>query len=366
MERPRITFESLAPIDRKKLGLDPVKAFVVGTNPPMRALNKVLNTLGSPTELVEDRETLLRNLSERGGDVVLLFGDDLASIKTITALRNNPEIKDQPAVIWISDNTTANLNETAKKVSNAGADIAIPLLVSVPKIMKFMHSVPEFLAEIEDDYGDKMLKNKENFYKEYKDKLSARSEITADTEKEIKILEEIFEKNGARDILDAGGGEGRIALPLYEDGYKVVNADASEDLLQKMKKKNKNVGAVASDLRDLPLDKGSFDAVTYNWHVFCDILGNKSKRRVLEEAYRVLRPDGTIVLDLPDRDAGEFKKDGVYINYPGGENIFVGYVPSEEEMQRFLEEAGFRDVEVKKWKTGKGFPKVTFTARKYK
>jgi ubiquinone/menaquinone biosynthesis C-methylase UbiE len=98
--------------------------------------------------------------------------------------------------------------------------------------------------------------------------------------------------------------------------------------------------------------------------VFCDILGVKSKKQVLAEAYKVLKEKGVIVLDLPDREKGHYKKDGIYIDYPGGEAVFVGYIPSEEEMKSYLEDAGFKDIEVNKWQTSKGFPKLTFTARK--
>ena len=59
-----------------------------------------------------------------------------------------------------------------------------------------------------------------------------------------------------------------------------------------------------------------------------------------------------------------FKKDGVYVDYPGGDAVFLGYVPSEEEIKSFLEEAGFHDIEIKRWKTKTGLWKVTFVAKK--
>ncbi len=119
-----------------------------------------------------------------------------------------------------------------------------------------------------------------------------------------------------------------------------------------------------TDLRKLPVQGEQFDAITYNWHVFCDILGAKGKKQVLSEAYRNLKDDGVIILDLPDIKKGECKKDGVYIDYPEGEAIFVGYIPNEQEMKNYLEEAGFENIQAKKWETAKGFPKITFTAKK--
>ncbi|MBU4375456.1 class I SAM-dependent methyltransferase [Patescibacteria group bacterium] len=209
-----------------------------------------------------------------------------------------------------------------------------------------------------------MIKNKISFYKEYKNKLADRSEVTADTKKELDILENIFKENNVKKVLDAGGGEGRIAIPLAGKGYDVSNADSSHSLLEKMKTKTDKVKAIETDLRKLPVNDRQFDSVTYNWHVFCDILGVKGKKQVLSEAHRSLKDNGVIILDLPDRKKGEYKKDGIYINCPGGESVFVGYIPSEEEMQSYLKEAGFQNIQTNKWGTSSGFPKITFIAKK--
>jgi ubiquinone/menaquinone biosynthesis C-methylase UbiE len=101
-----------------------------------------------------------------------------------------------------------------------------------------------------------------------------------------------------------------------------------------------------------------------NLHVLCDILGVKGKLEVLREAHRILKDNGVIVLDLPDREKGNYKKDGIYINHPGGEAIFVGYIPSDDEMRQYLEKSGFTNITIKKWETKNGFPKVTYIAKK--
>ena len=269
-------------------------------------------------------------------------------------------------------------------------------------------------------------------------------------EKELEMLEQVLEENKAKKVLDAGGGNGRIAIPLATKGYKVTNVDSSEELISEMNSEKSTVEGLVGDLKKLPVKDSSFDAITYNWHVFCDILGNKSKRKLLSEAFRVLKKNGTVVMDVPDRDtyktmidlvkenkegpfndpekarkelaelkryyreeqdslarsillqginalayyldenlyyeptpeqdeAGKFKhgqnkleelrkvsfkKDGVYVDYPGGDAVFLGYVPSEEEIKSFLEEAGFHDIEIKRWKTKTGLWKVTFVAKK--
>jgi ubiquinone/menaquinone biosynthesis C-methylase UbiE len=91
---------------------------------------------------------------------------------------------------------------------------------------------------------------------------------------------------------------------------------------------------------------------------------------VLAEAFRVLKPNGVIVLDIPDKRELDEKRDGLYLDDPGGEHLYIGYVPSEGEMIDQLERSGFTNIEVKKWVThpndrkAQHFPKLTFTAVK--
>jgi len=242
--------------------------------------------------------------------------------------------------------------------------VELPPFIHMEELASQFKSVPELLGYIEDQYGDKWQINKISFYKEYKDKVDSRSEVTADTEKELEILENIFQKNNVKKVLDAGGGNGRIAIPLSEKGYEMTNADSSHKLLEEMKNKTGKVEAIETDLKKLLAEEGQFDAITYNWHVFCDILGVKGKKQVLSEVFRILKEGGIIVLDLPDREKGDYKKDGIYIHCPDEKLVFVGYIPTEDEMKKYLEDAGFKDIKSEKWETKNGFPKISFSAKK--
>ena len=303
-------------------------------------------------------------LEEEGPDVVFVATPDHLSSKLkeeITKTRNNKKIEKQPLFLIMKSKNNEDDFEELKKFDNI---IEVLPFIHVEKLASQFRSVPELLGYIEDEYGDKWQKNKISFYKEYKNKIDSRSEVTADTEKELEILENIFENNNVKKVLDAGGGNGRIAIPLSEKGYEVTNVDSSHKLLEEMRKKTNKVEAVENDLRKLSAKDEQFDAVTYNWHVFCDVLGVKGKKQVLAEAYRTLKKDGVIVLDIPNREKGDYKKDGVYINYPGGDSVFVGYVPTEDEVKEYLTEAGFREVQIIKWETKSGFPKINFNAKK--
>jgi ubiquinone/menaquinone biosynthesis C-methylase UbiE len=319
-----------------------------------------------PTRAVSVSEVgKISRMAENGGfDVIFVATPDNLNknlAAEITKIRNNKKIKKQPLFFVMKSRRNEKELEGLKEFDDV---IEVPSFIHIEKLVSQFKSVPELLGYIEDQYGDRWQKNKISFYKEYKDKIDSRAEVTADTEKELEILENVLQENNAKKILDAGGGNGRIAIPLSNKGYEVTNADSSWELLEEMKKKTDKVKAVEADLRKLPAKEGQFDAVTYNWHVFCDILGDKSKRQVLSEAFRVLRKGGVIVLDLPDREKGSCKKDGIYINYPGGESVFVGYIPTENEMEEYLKEAGFKDIKINKWETKSGFPKISFTGRK--
>ncbi len=412
----------------------------IGTKTLNLAMKQVLGLFDvGKQQIVEGPAELMEKLKTGDLDIVIFNHANQELLKIITKIRNSQQIKKQPA-IFVQDFNRSILKEAIA----VGADIAFDI-PNVTSLLAGIHSVPELLAKIEDDYGDKALINKEHFYKVHKNKLAARSEITADLPKELNILEEIFQKNEVRKILDAGGGEGRIAIPLAQKGYEVTNVDSSPELIKQMNQKSKAVAGVVGDIRHMPLADNNYDAVMYNWHVFCDILGNKGKQKVLSEAKRVLKKGGTLVLDIPNRDIYEsvdkmvaennpafynnkeemmqkllefnrdfeqekdpiaksiilqgrnmlaymldepmyfepdfeelkgqdqydfeiekveYRKDGVYLGYGDQSSVFIGYVPSEQEMKKHLEKAGFKDIKAKKWKTKKGFYKITFDAHK--
>jgi SAM-dependent methyltransferase len=291
-------------------------------------------------------------------------------MRAITLLRNNPHLRHQPFII-VADYEHDD-EALRRQMLDAGADLAAPMFGYTTVLEQNFRNIPDLLGKVEDTYGEQTSHSKRNFYSEYREKLHDRSKITADTEQEVAILTEIFQRHGVQRALDAGCGNGRIALPLAETGITVTGVDASEELAQEAKDRAEADGLegranfLAGDLRVLPIQSESEDAVMYNWHVFCDLLGNKSKAMVLREAFRALREGGVLVLDIPDREQLSDERDGVYLHNPGGEHIYIGYVPSEEEMKQHLENAGFTRVAVRSWKTAQGFPKLTLTAEKPK
>jgi ubiquinone/menaquinone biosynthesis C-methylase UbiE len=96
----------------------------------------------------------------------------------------------------------------------------------------------------------------------------------------------------AEAVLELGVGTGRVAVPLSERGYAITGIDVSERMLAVLDAKSSAVEAQVADATDLPFGDASFDAV-----LAVDFFHLISEwRRAVDEAVRVLRPGGTIVL----------------------------------------------------------------------
>ena len=105
-------------------------------------------------------------------------------------------------------------------------------------------------------------------------------------------------------VLDLGAGTGNVALRLLEAGVGVTAVDASRSMLDRLRAKAADrwddrlvvVEASAESLGFLPTR--SFDGV----NVLLALFDITHPRRALDEAIRVLRPGGRLVLTEPRRD----------------------------------------------------------------
>ena len=118
------------------------------------------------------------------------------------------------------------------------------------------------------------------------------------------------------DLVDVGCGNGSTVRFLQASGYKAQGLDllAEPPLLQ---------GAA----QQLPFEDHSLDGLFYE----CSFSKMTHPELVLAEAQRVLKPDGKILLS-------DFYARGVSSDFQG----LLGRVEREEEIQRRLQQAGFR------------------------
>lgn len=120
---------------------------------------------------------------------------------------------------------------------------------------------------------------------------------------ERQVAQEICRQAGLKEgerLLELGVGTGRLALPLVEEGLAVFGVDISWKMLEVLRGKDARhqVRAVQGDIASLPFPPASFDAVLAV-HVL-HLVG--AWQTALEEAVRVLRPDGYFVLGWGERD----------------------------------------------------------------
>lgn len=126
---------------------------------------------------------------------------------------------------------------------------------------------------------------------------------------EVNFLEQALDLDSDRDvpILDMCGGQGRHALELAKRGFTNVTVlDYSEYLVGVGKKTAEaydlDIHFIRGDARNTGLAGESFQFVIVMGSSFGYFVNEAENKGVLNEAYRMLRPDGAVLLDLPDRD----------------------------------------------------------------
>ena len=100
-------------------------------------------------------------------------------------------------------------------------------------------------------------------------------------------------------VLDVPCGWGRHSVLFHEQGYDVIGADLSFDLLRRAPR---GPHYVAADVRAQPFPSGSFDAVLNVFTSLGLFLDDAEDLRALREAQRLLKPGGRFLLESMHRD----------------------------------------------------------------
>jgi arsenite methyltransferase len=155
--------------------------------------------------------------------------------------------------------------------------------------------------------------------------------------------------NPGETVLDLGSGAGIdvfLAAQKVGPSGKAIGVDMTPDMLEAARKNAEKGGFSNVEFREgtieaLPVEDGSVDAIISN----CVINLSPEKHKVFEEAYRVLRPGGRlmvsdIVLEQPLPQAILDNLDA-YIGCVGGASV-------KSEYLRLIEEAGFAEISIEK------------------
>lgn len=151
-------------------------------------------------------------------------------------------------------------------------------------------------------------------------------------------------------VLDLGSGGGidvLLSARRVSPGGKAYGVDMTDEMLELARRNQREAGAenvefLKGSIEDLPLPDGHVDVIISN----CVINLSTEKSRVIEEAYRVLKPDGRFavsdVVFLGDRE----KLPPELLETVG---LWTGCITgalSKDEYERMLVEAGFEEVSV--------------------
>jgi SAM-dependent methyltransferase len=117
----------------------------------------------------------------------------------------------------------------------------------------------------------------------------------------VRRAARLFRERGYRRVLDLACGTGRHSLYLARRGFEVYATDNAATAIEITKDKAARAGLTVTgavhDMRDIPFGDGFFDALICVWSIHHGRLADI--RRTVSEVYRVLRPGGTVVVDVP-------------------------------------------------------------------
>lgn len=95
-------------------------------------------------------------------------------------------------------------------------------------------------------------------------------------------------------LLELGSGTGRLATPLAAAGFEVIALDASVPMLLQDRAAQSRV---AADMASPPIRDTSMAGVLIAYNTFFNLEDRASQQRCLQQAGRVLAPDGLLAID---------------------------------------------------------------------
>ncbi len=107
-------------------------------------------------------------------------------------------------------------------------------------------------------------------------------------------------------VLYLGNGSGNLTERI-EDDYDIVGLDMSEDMLGISQQKT-DVGHLQGDIRQLPIQEDSFDAVIMMGRTMTYLNEDEEVDSMMDEVNQALRDDGVFLFDNFREDTGDPEK----------------------------------------------------------
>src|SRR3989344_1416584 len=154
-----------------------------------------------------------------------------------------------------------------------------------------------------------MAKNSSEFYKKLGVNWLMERKEPIHTKKELSYIKR-FLKNNPK-ILDLACGYGRFTIPLAKEGYNIEGLDISPNLLEEAEKRAKkeklNIKFRLGDMRKLPYNTNTFNAIICMWSAFIELPNKKDQIKALREMLRVLNKGGFAFLEMREEENLENK-----------------------------------------------------------
>ena len=198
------------------------------------------------------------------------------------------------------------------------------------------------------------------------------------TKLEADFLIDCLKKRSARDILDVATGTGFHSINLVKFGFYVTSVDGSPAMLEQAVENGHKHGVALNtaltDWRTLNLNLSrKFDSIVCMGNSFTFLFEEHNHRKVLDEFYLALKPDGVLILDHRNYDAilagkyyhldslscysgknvriePEYVDEGLTrfaYEFPDGAVFHLNMFPLRKSyVSTLLKEAGFESVEV--------------------
>ena len=118
----------------------------------------------------------------------------------------------------------------------------------------------------------------------------------------IKYIEKYLKKLNNPKILDIGAGTGKYSLYLYDKGYDIEAVELVKHNLKVIEKKNKNIKTYLLNATDLKkINDNTYDFIILFGPLY-HLISKEEKISALNEAKRVLKKNGIIMIQYCMKD----------------------------------------------------------------
>ncbi len=181
---------------------------------------------------------------------------------------------------------------------------------------------------------------------------------------EEKIFKRVFRKQDT--LLELGCGAGRIAMGLWELGYRNIMAtDYSREMVLEARRMARvlryGIHWKVEDATRLTFEDNLFNGAIFGFNGLMQIPGRDNRQQAIREIHRVIRPGAFFVFTTHDRELSKFRKfwEKEKIAWRNGKqnpaldefgdrfeitplgDLFI-HVPRRQDVREMLKSAGFR------------------------